>query len=274
VGAPQGWKALTAELNAWARDGAQVQFWWRDDDAARDVPALARLLALAEEASVPLALAVVPAALEPAAARRIAGCPWASVLQHGWAHRNHAGPSGRKTELAGRRPPRAVLAELLAGRDRLGAAFAEGALPVLVPPWNRIAPALLTHLPSLGFVGLSTFAGRHWVAPCFGLRRVETHVDLIDWRGGRRFCGEERALALIVQQLRAHREGTAAGAEPIGLLTHHLVTEASGWSFLARLFRQLGAHPAARWRAAPDLFAVAGGCCPGQAARSALSGST
>ena len=77
-----------------------LRLWWRDDDAGRPHPRLARLLALAERRAAPVALAVVPAWLEAECALLIGRCPWASVLQHGIAHRNHAREGERKIELS------------------------------------------------------------------------------------------------------------------------------------------------------------------------------
>ena len=54
------WRALADEIALWRDAGSMVEFWWRDDDAARPAPALARLLALSANTSIPLALAVVP----------------------------------------------------------------------------------------------------------------------------------------------------------------------------------------------------------------------
>ena len=50
---------------------APVRLWWRDDDAGRDHPRLAALLDIARRREAPVALAVVPAWLEPPCAARI-----------------------------------------------------------------------------------------------------------------------------------------------------------------------------------------------------------
>ena len=57
-----GWRASAMPGR---RSGRPVALWWRDDDAVADTPALRRLL---EIATVPLALAVIPARLEPSLA--------------------------------------------------------------------------------------------------------------------------------------------------------------------------------------------------------------
>ena len=112
--------ALVAALGA---SPAPVVLWWRDDDAGRDHPRLASLLALAERRRAPVALAVVPEWLEEACAARILGCPLATVLQHGIAHADHAVPPGKKIELGGSADHAALARDLVRGRERLAAAF-------------------------------------------------------------------------------------------------------------------------------------------------------
>ena len=53
-----------------------------------------------------------------------------------------------------------VLGELGTGWLALERLFGGRALSVMVPPWNRIAPALVPTLPEIGFRGLSTFGLR------------------------------------------------------------------------------------------------------------------
>jgi hypothetical protein len=67
--------------------------WCRDDDACRDSPALRRLLEIAATANIPVALAVIPALIEDSLVDCVENASAATVLQHGYAHRNHA-PAG------------------------------------------------------------------------------------------------------------------------------------------------------------------------------------
>ena len=69
------WDRLDRELAAWAAEGREATFWWRDDDAVAATPALDRLLRLTESGGVPLALAVIPAPAEPGLAERLATQP-------------------------------------------------------------------------------------------------------------------------------------------------------------------------------------------------------
>lgn len=249
-GGAAGWAALTAELDRWRAAGRVATFWWRDDDARSTGPALDRLLALRHTAGVPLALAVVPWGADRALAESLAGEADIAVLQHGWAHTNIAHPGDRKIELGTTRPAAHIAAELAMGLDAL--AGWPGFAPVLVPPWNRIAPVLVPLLPELHFTGLSTAKPRARLHPVRGLVQSNIHVDPIDW-STRAFAGEARALAAATAHLAARRLGTVDADEPTGLLTHHLVQDEASWSFVARFLAATAAQ-GARWLSANDVF--------------------
>ncbi len=220
--------------------------WWRDDDAGPDCPELERLLALARQFELPLALAVVPAWLEQETVARITDIAGISVLQHGWAHADHAAAGEKKIELGGARDRSALFADLRCGRDTLATAFATRFLPVMVPPWNRIAADVESALPVLGYRGISTFRGRR-AAAVPGLSRVDTHLDLVDWRKRRHLTADE-ALPLL-ERLLAGKED-----RPFGILTHHRIMDMRAFAELARLLERLARHPDLRWSGAQELF--------------------
>ena len=240
------WSELSEELDAWRDEGRIATLWWRDDDATAPGPALDRLAGIAREHAVTVGLAVIPALASGALATWIESAR-VEVLQHGWAHRNHATDGEKKSELGRHRAPGVVTAELAKGLAKLHGLGQARHLPVLVPPWNRIDPALIPVLPPTGFRGLSTFGPRRAAEPAPGLRQTNCHVDVVDWRGGRGFVGEDRAIAAVAGHLEARRTGSLDPAEPTGLMTHHLVHEESTWTFIARLMERTRHHPAARW---------------------------
>ena len=173
------WTLFDDEVARWRDAGHEAELWWRDDDAVDVGPALDRLLQVHRETTAPLALAVVPAQATATLAARLADEPMIDVLQHGYAHVNHAGPTEKKMELGLQRPAMVVLGDLGTGWMALERLFGPKALPVLVPPWNRIAPPLVPTLPEIGFRGLSTFGVRKRADPVRGLRQINTHV-LVD----------------------------------------------------------------------------------------------
>jgi hypothetical protein len=245
------WRALDDELCRWRDAGRTAELWWRDDDAAAPCAALERLLALSRGTRVPLALAVVPSAAVPALFEGLE----ATVLMHGTDHVNRARPDEKKSEFPEGEPDDAALARLTAARARLERLAGDNFLPVLAPPWNRLKRSLVAHLPAAGLHGLSTYGARKAAIP--GVREVNTHVDIIDWRGTRGFVGEEAALGALVSHLSARLCNKCDAGEATGVLTHHAVHDAASWRFLERLLERTRAT-GAQWREASALFPSAG----------------
>jgi len=255
---------LDEELARWEDGGREATFWWRDDDAAAPTARLEPLLALARGHDIPVALAVVPAALGDSLAGALSTAPRCTVVQHGYAHRNYAPAGAKSCELGAERALPIVVEELAAGRDRLRAAFAARFEAVLVPPWNRIDRTVVAALPALGFAGLSTFGPRASRAAAAGVVRCNAHADPIAWREGRRFVGAERALDALLVHLARRREGAVDPDEPTGLLTHHLDFDADAWKFVGELVARTRRHPAARWVDVAEAFR------PGEPVRTAM----
>lgn len=249
------WRALHDELLRWQDAGLAATFWWRDDDAEDDTEALDRLVQLAVALDVAPAIAVIPAAATTALAQRLQPVDAVDVLQHGYAHRNHAPAQHKKAELGAHRPLPAIIEELQRGRDRL-ASLIPDCLPVLVPPWNRIDDEVLVRLGALGYRGVSTFSARDAARDTRGLTHVNTHVDPIAWRGDRRFCGDAQALQQVIDHLRDRRQGHVDTTEPTGLLTHHRVQDAACWAFCERLITATRAFESVAWLSARQLFSA------------------
>jgi hypothetical protein len=249
------WRALDDELARWRDTERVAEFWWRDDDAARPTPALQRLLGLAHRSGTPLALAVIPMQAESGLYDDLV--PEVAIIQHGSDHRDRAGAGEKKTEFSAAEASSAACARLVHARERLAAGARSRFVPVLAPPWNRLPTQLISHLAGAGFLGLSRFGVRASAAAAPGLRQVNTHVDVIAWRAGRGFVGEEAALGAAIRHLAAKREGRADAGEPTGWLSHHAVHDQAAWAFLERLFETTRAAPGLRWRSAQELFHAA-----------------
>jgi hypothetical protein len=254
------WNDLDRELDAWATAGETATFWWRDDDAVTATPALQQLLALAAATAepLPLALAVIPAGADAHLAEALQEARHVTVLQHGYAHANRAPAGAKKSEFPAGREVAGALDELTQGTRQLMDLFGARALPVLVPPWNRIDPELAARLAEIGIRGLSGYGARRAPTAGAGTVVVNTHVDIMRWHGRREFLGVQDCLALALAHLRARRQRRVDPAEPTGLLTHHLVHDAAAWRFLAELVQRSAGHRAARWAPAPELFGCGG----------------
>lgn len=232
------WQALEDELRRRRDAGLAVEFWWRDDDATACSDALERLLKLSRSHRVPLALAVIPQEATPQLFQGLH--ERVTVLQHGTDHRNRAAAGEKKTEYPGTEPAEVALARISSGMAKLQGVT--GFMPVLAPPWNRIRKDLVDRLPSLGIRGISAYGPQKSGEPAPGVRQVNTHVDVVAWRRGRRFVGEAEALALALKNL--------SSQQPLGWLTHHAVHDQATWDFLERLFTL----KEVRWLSAAEAF--------------------
>lgn len=234
------WSELEDELARRRDAGRPVEFWWRDDDAVAASPALKKLLGLSKANRIPLALAVIAELAEPNLFELLH--ERATVLQHGTDHRNRAAPGEKKTEYPLAEPAEAALERIVQGSSRLKTLGGESYLSVLAPPWNRMRKDLLGKLPAIGIRGISGYGARASAEPAPGLRQVNTHVDIVAWRRGKRFIGESEALAMAL--------GHFSGEEPVGWLTHHAVHDRAAWNFLERLFTL----ESVRWLSAAQAF--------------------
>ncbi len=247
-----GWRSLVRELDAWTGAGRVASFWWRDDDAIAVTPALERLLAIGRRCDTPVALAVIPRDADDGLAARLRGEPAVSVLQHGFAHHNHAPDGARQEEYGPHRPRQTMIDELAEGQRRLSR-FAR-ALPVMVAPWNRMDDELLPVLPAAGLSAVSTLGPRPAAEPVPGVRRTNVHADIVDWAGSGGFVGLDRAIAQITDHLRARRCAEVDAEEPTGLMTHHLFHDEGCWRFIEDLLQCTRQHPGARWLPASEAF--------------------
>jgi peptidoglycan/xylan/chitin deacetylase (PgdA/CDA1 family) len=241
------WQPLHTELERWQRAGRVADLWLRDDDAVAPTAALDRLLDLTARHTVPAMLAIIPARTGEALAARLASEPRIAVAVHGWAHQNHAPVGEKKQELGRHRQAAIVLDELSRAKAVIERLFARQAARVLVPPWNRIDGVLLPALPAIGFAALSVF-GKAKPSP---ITMVNTHLDIIDWHGGRGGKDHGALAQELAAELRSRRE--ADSSEPIGVLAHHLVHDKAAWLFLEGLFEGTTGHPACRWVSIRDL---------------------
>jgi hypothetical protein len=234
------WDEFEDELARRRDAGRPVQFWWRDDDAAAVSPSLKKLIQLSKKSAVPLALAVIPERAEPELFKLLH--ERVTVLQHGTDHRNRAAAGEKKTEYPAAEPLDAALARIFDGLGSLRTFAGKKFLPVLAPPWNRLPKGLITQLPAIGVRGISAYGARTSAEPAPGLCQVNTHVDIVAWRRGKRFVGETEAFLTALKHL--------GGDEPVGWLTHHAQLDDAAWNFLARLFALEGV----RWLSAPEAF--------------------
>jgi hypothetical protein len=250
------WRPLTAELDLWRGQGLGARFWLRDDDAVAPGAALERLARLSERFVAPVLLAVIPMLAEPELVAFQRSAPSLLPCQHGAWHRSHAAAGQKNAEFGTGRDVGSALTEIAQGKARLDALFGDAALPVFVPPWNRIGSEIASRLPGLGFAGLSCFRG-FALGGNGGPDLANTHLDIIDWsaRTGR----DAESLAVELATHLAREREILAGRETVfGVLLHHRDHDDMAWSGLETLLAIIAEHPAARFVDPQCLFPGAG----------------
>ena len=241
------WRPLDVELNHWRAESLPLPLWWRDDDAVAPSPALEQLSALSHRLGLPVHLAIIPEQAQPELATYLQEHPELIPLVHGWSHQNHAQTGQKKCEFPDQRSIDEALQDIEAGLARLQSLFGGAALPIFVPPWNRISADLLPWLAGAGFSALSTFTPRKTPKAAPGLWQINCHLDPIDWRGSRSLYAPEQLISQVVQHLRDRRLDRADNKEPYGILTHHLVHDAAIWHFTEALLDRLLTGPGRVW---------------------------
>lgn len=248
------WTDLDEEFGRWADAGRRAGLWWRDDDAVAPGPRLERLAELSREFGVALGLAVIPELAEDALGEALADLPGLKFLVHGLMHQNRAPADEKKAEFGRHRPVCELLGDAALGWERLSGRFPRLAMPIFVPPWNRIDADLVRRLPLAKIQGLSRFGPRTAAQPAASLMECNCHLDLIDWRGGRGFVGQSAALNTLITHLKGRRAGTFDPDESSGVLSHHGIMDQAGRDFLAELFARTQECDGAHWLTIDEVF--------------------
>jgi len=250
------WEPLNEELSRWQDSGLTATLWWRDDDAVRVTPELEKLLTVAANTGTAPAIAVIPAVLKTNHMTplndTLFDCDGCAVFVHGFAHVNHASAGEKKCEFANQRSSDVMEDEIRRGVQILSAFDCFHA--VFVPPWNRASDKLMDVLVEAGIRGFSGYGPRPAPMPKAGLKQVNTHMDIIDWKGSRGFAGTERVLTMMTRHLRQKRHGLADVQEPTGVLSHHLVHDDDCTSFLDEFITRTRNHPAVHWLTPEQAF--------------------
>jgi hypothetical protein len=243
---------LGRELAQWQENGRVASLWLRDDDAEAPTPALDSLLAITAAHGASVLVAVIPARTGVALAERLSREIHVEPAVHGVSHVSYAAAAEKKAELGTGRPIEAILAELAEARQRMATLFPTLS-GLLVPPWNRIAPAVARRIGEAGFAAISAFG---WKPIAADVRQLNTHVDLIDWKAQGRWRDYDEVSALLAGALQMSRQ--SHGFAPVGVLSHHLRRTVASDRVLDRLIRETAAHPAVRWTSARALLKATG----------------
>jgi hypothetical protein len=212
-----------------------VDVFFRDDDAGWEDSRLLELIARFAEHGLPLDLAVIPAALTPGLADRLAQTH-VGMHQHGFAHTNHQA-EGRKCEFGPARGYREQRADIARGWARLRALLGERVDPFFTPPWNRCTRETGEALVELAFEVLSR---EHRAEPLGLLPELPVHLDVA------------RLSPAELDERFAERVRLGG---PVGVMFHHGVMEPDAMARASSLLTLLAAHENVVPRAMRELSA-------------------
>ncbi|HND35619.1 MAG TPA: hypothetical protein PKZ49_03305 [Nitrosomonas sp.] len=224
-----------------------VTFFYRDDDAGWDTPALLRLLDLFDDLQLPIDLAVIPKAITPELAAilntRLVQCHnLIGLHQHGYAHVNHQ-TVGRKCEFGEMRQFDQQLHDIVAGKEILHDYFGNRIDPIFTPPWNRCSQTTLDVLNTLPFTVLS----RAEKATPFSLNQmveISIHIDWLKRTHGERWS-REQVIRLIAEKILMNSS--------IGIMLHHQEMDQEDLIAFKQFARLIERHPNIRHKRMRDL---------------------
>jgi peptidoglycan/xylan/chitin deacetylase (PgdA/CDA1 family) len=212
---------------------ADIELFFRDDDAGWDDDRLLDLLELFDRHELPLDLAVIPAALGRGLAGELRGRAGErlGLHQHGFAHRNHE-RKGRRYEFGPSRTRDSQRRDIEAGAERLAQLLGDVVEPIFTPPWNRCTPATGRCLVELGFRVLS----RESRAEPLGLTGLSELPVAIDW------------VRLAPHDVAARLATAIDQGGPVGVMFHHAEMDRADRERAGELLGVLAAHPRSRPR--------------------------
>ena len=209
-----------------------VEVFFRDDDAGWGDERLLELIDRFNEHSLPLDLAVIPAALTGELAERLRALP-VGLHQHGFAHTNHQ-VEGRKCEFGPARSRSQQFENIAAGQAKLQELLGSRLDPFFTPPWNRCTADTGSVLVELGFALLSRESKAE---PLGVIPELPVHLDVA---------------RLSAQELDS-RFAALVGGGPIGVMFHHAVMEPSDMASASELLARLAGHERVVARSMADL---------------------
>ena len=220
---------------------AEVDFFFRDDDAGWANDEFRTLLALFRRHCVPLDIAAIPTALTGELAGELSRLRTVTpaaigIHQHGFAHTNYE-TTGRKSEFGVSRSSEDQFRDIQLGKLKLEQMLGPISSQIFTPPWNRCTEVTATCLLKLGFRVLSRDASAPSLAVP-GLKELPIAVDWFAKKKGVRLSFENLGLAIASLVKKRQR--------PIGIMLHHELMTAGERQFLNDLLGLLAAHPRAR----------------------------
>jgi hypothetical protein len=195
------------------------------------------LLALFDGLAMPIDLAVIPQAIAPDVAARLAHRARLSGLiglhQHGFAHVNHE-LIGRRCEFGPARPLEAQRQDIEDGRRRLLTLFGAELDSIFTPPWNRCVADTAICLLEVGIAVLS----RDRSAEPIGVSGLVECAITSDWLLKRKGVRVSRDIWAV-----DFARAIEAAESPLGVMLHHAVMDERDREAFGLVLELLRNHP-------------------------------
>ncbi len=247
-------RPLYAAVEEWKITCGTAPFFLRDDDAARVTPPLRRLVGICRETEIQLMLSVIPGRLQPDLIDVVMECEHMVPVQHGFRHESHSTIADVKSEFPDEEALEPQLDRTKRGFEGMATAFRDRFVPILVPPWNNISETLVAHLATVGIMGLSC-SGRRIDPIRHNVRVFNSWVSLNNFTTPKAPFDPIVIIDKYVRVIRNRMARTEDRLEPIGLTTHHLVTNEEQFRFLYDLIetvQEAGGH----WLSPREMMSV------------------
>ena len=213
-----------------------VPFFFRDDDGGWDDDRLFGLLDVFEALSIPIDLALIPAAVSDSLANRLSARLRSSagrirLHQHGYSHANHE-IGGKKCEFGPNRSAADQANDLRMGHCRLIEAFSDYCDPIFTPPWNRCIQTTADLLAAGPYRALSRNLGARQLR----LGDLSEISVCIDW------CRQDvhpESPTEMGREIAVH----ASHGAPVGIMLHHGSVPSRHHAAVTDLLSLLSGHP-------------------------------
>jgi peptidoglycan/xylan/chitin deacetylase (PgdA/CDA1 family) len=217
------------------RRNIMIELFIRNDDVYSEEVNLSRLITIGLKLRVPISFGVIPSRLTKNVENILASVKRShpeliEIHQHGWAHINHEGKTG-KAEFGAARSYHQQRDDLQSGRVILEQSFGDGFFPALSPPWNVYTADTIRAMRELGFLVLS--AGPDYLGGSGqGVQLYPTKLDLTNWDDG----GRLEPMRAIFTYFLAQPKNLP---RTLGLLLHHRTMRPKAFDFLELALRRL-----------------------------------
>ena len=205
----------------------KVKFWFRDDDVKTNSLNTEKFTEFLLSENILYSFAAIPYFVNKELGILFSKYENINVIVHGYNHENHATAKVGKSEFP---LERLILNsnDLSQGLKLIEENFSQHQIrKIFVPPWNNFNSQNCLDLENLGYKAISCYRN-YLPLELNNLKRVDTHIDVINWK-----VGKVKSIHEIFSELKSL---LIEEIYSIGFLTHHLVYFQEQVDLLSQIF--------------------------------------